>query len=62
MLNYIWLALVVIGILVAVGNDWHDISNDKSHNDEQDVVSLEFSSPPGDSVKIGNNYSCTIIY
>ncbi len=36
MLNYIWLALVVIGILVAVGNDWHDMSVDKYHNEEQD--------------------------
>lgn len=62
MLNYIWLALVVIGILVAVGNDWHDISTDKYHNDEQDLVSFAFFPQTPDSLKAGLHYPCKISY
>ncbi len=38
MLNYIWLGLVVIGILVALGADWHDLSTGRYHNGEEEEV------------------------
>jgi spore maturation protein A len=32
MLNYIWISLIVIGILVAAGSDWHDSATNRYHN------------------------------
>lgn len=40
MLNYIWFALIVIGVLVAVGSDWHDLSTNKFHNGEEMAVTV----------------------
>jgi spore maturation protein A len=34
MLNYIWLSLIVIGIIVAIAGDWRDIATNKYHNNE----------------------------
>ncbi len=45
MLNYIWISLVVIGVLVAVATDWHDISSDKYHNDREVQITFRFSTP-----------------
>jgi spore maturation protein A len=60
MLNYIWLALIVIGVLVAIGNDWHDLSVDKYHNGEKDVVII--SGLPTTSLETGKSYSCSVRY
>jgi len=40
MLNYIWLSLIVIGIAVAVGNDWRDISTNRYRNGEEIAVRI----------------------
>ncbi len=47
---------------VAVGNDWHDISVDKYHNDEQDLVSFAFFPQTPDSLKAGTHHPCKISY
>lgn len=56
MLNYIWLSLLVIGILVAVGNDWHDISSNKYHNGEEIRLAIRPDAPselqPGRAVPV----------
>ena len=44
MLNYVWLALIVIGILVALGSDMRDLSTNKFHNGEEIEATLHF--PP----------------
>lgn len=51
MLNYIWLSLIVIGILVAVGNDWHDLSTNKYHNREEIPALLHFAERPSMSAQ-----------
>ncbi len=59
MLNYIWLGLVVAGILVAVGTDWHDLSVNKYHNGEtltMTIYPVHGSAPPVP----GRPVSCTI--
>jgi spore maturation protein A len=43
MLNYIWLALIVIGIMVAVVYDVHDISTNKFHNGEEFSVTIKLA-------------------
>lgn len=35
MLNYIWLGLIVAGVLIAAGTDWHDASVNSWHNGAQ---------------------------
>jgi len=44
MLNYIWLGLIVVGIVVAVGSDWNDLSTNKYHNGEELTVTLNLDS------------------
>ncbi len=59
MLNYIWLSLIVIGILVAVTIDFRDISTDKFRNGEEIQTELIFDSPPPQLEK-GKHYKCNI--
>jgi spore maturation protein A len=47
MLNYIWLALIVIGVLVAVGNDWNDLQTDRYHNGEAYDAVVGLAEPSG---------------
>lgn len=42
MLNYIWLALIIIGLLVAIGYDVSDLWNDTYRNGQSMPVALEF--------------------
>ena len=42
-MNYIWLALIILGILAAIANDWIDISSNKYHNGEEYSVEIFFS-------------------
>jgi len=56
MLNYIWLALIVIGVLVAVGNDWHDLSTNKYHNGEQISTTIHLSDISVQDLKAGQKY------
>jgi len=51
MLNYIWLALILIGILVAVASDWHDLSANKYHNGEE--IALTIHLPPDVRIESG---------
>jgi len=61
MLNYIWLALIVIGILVAVYGDVHDLSANTFHNGEEITVSLRLLDPTVARVASGGSYACTVI-
>ena len=60
MLNYIWLALIIVGILVAVGNDWHDISTNKYHNGEEVGVTIHLASIVPTHLELGQKYHATI--
>jgi spore maturation protein A len=57
MLNYIWLALIVLGVLVAVGGDWHDLSVNKYHNGEEFLVTIHL--PSGGQLEAGRSLSVT---
>lgn len=59
MLNYIWLSLIVIGILVAVTTDFKDISTNKFRNGEEIQAQLIFDSPTPQLEK-GKHYKCNI--
>ena len=56
MLNYIWLGLIVVGILVAVGSDWHDLSANKYHNGEEIPVLLQFAEQPAMAFQPNQRY------
>ena len=58
MLNYIWLALIVIGVLVAVGGDWHDLSVNKFHNGEEILLAIHL--PPGATPEPGRSLTVGI--
>lgn len=60
MLNYIWLALIVIGVLVAVGNDWRDLSSDAYHNGEETAVTLVLDPAQAASVRAGQTFPATL--
>lgn len=62
MLNYIWLALIVIGIAVAVYGDWKDISNNKYYNGEEIETSLQFFSPPSLPLTQSQVYPCMLVF
>lgn len=68
MLNYIWLSLIIIGILVAVGRDCFDISTNKYQNGEEYEITLQLSSersPSDDTPSLPLNqskgYPCTVL-
>jgi len=61
MLNYIWVILIAAGIIVAVGNDWHDLSSDRYHNAEVDSVSIQIQDIPGDSLRTNSVRSCELL-
>ena len=56
MLNYIWLALIVIGVLVAVFYDANDFWQDTYRNGEQLEVILAFVGPD----EVGTEVPCTV--
>ena len=49
MLNYIWLLLVVIGILTAIGKDVNDEIQNTYRNGKQLTVEISFTQPPMDT-------------
>ncbi len=56
MLNYIWLGLIIIGILVAVGSDWNDLATDKYHNGMEIPALLEFAERPQMPLQTNQNF------
>ncbi len=60
MLNYIWLSLIVIGILVAVSIDFKDISTDKFRSGKEIPSQLIFDSAISQLEK-GKSYKCNIL-
>ena len=61
MLNYIWLALIVIGVLVAVWNDFNDLLNDRYRNNEDEIVSIKLVTPV-DSLDPKISYPCSVLF
>ncbi|MFI5252698.1 MAG: nucleoside recognition domain-containing protein [Bacteroidota bacterium] len=61
MLNYIWLSLIVIGIVVAIGTDISDLSSNKYHNGEQINTVLTLESPPVGGLQTTQHYKCSIV-
>lgn len=62
MLNYIWLALIVLGIGVAVWTDVQDLSTNRYHNGA--VVSADVipaGTAPADSASRTGSFPCTVI-
>jgi spore maturation protein A len=59
-LNYIWLSLLLIGILVAVGNDWRDLSTDKYRNGAELPALLILDEPPAGELTAGRTYQSTL--
>jgi len=62
MLNYIWLSLIIVGIIVAAATDWHDLSADRYHNNEQDFVTIRLLDTAVSSPELNKPYSCSVSY
>jgi spore maturation protein A len=60
MLNYIWLALIILGILAAVWTDWSDLSADKYHNGEEYSVVVLFDQKETFPLDRSKVYPCTV--
>jgi spore maturation protein A len=59
MLNYIWLALILVGITVAVWSDVHDLTADKYHNNREESVAVQFVASGG-SLQPKVSYPCSV--
>lgn len=60
MLNYIWLALILLGIGVALYGDIHDLSVKKYHNGEEIAVTVVLQNPSDVPLKPNQHYNCTL--
>jgi spore maturation protein A len=60
MLNYIWLALIILGILAAVRTDWVDLSANKYHNGEEYSVVVHFTSEETSPMERSRVYPCSV--
>ncbi|MFZ1082112.1 MAG: nucleoside recognition domain-containing protein [Candidatus Kryptoniota bacterium] len=54
MLNYVWIGLVIIGVLTAAGNDIYDASTDRYRNGKD--FELQYDTTAGNTVTVGKNY------
>jgi spore maturation protein A len=61
MLNYIWLSLIIIGIVVAVGTDIGDLSTNKYHNGEEISVTVTLAQAAQAGLQTGQHYPCTVL-
>jgi spore maturation protein A len=61
MLNYIWLALIVCGILVAVGRDVNDLSTNRYHNGEQYSCAITLKDSSASSIQPGKSYPSMLV-
>jgi len=59
-MNYIWLALIILGIVAAVVNDWLDISSNKYHNGEEYSVEIFFSKDIPFPLEDARTYPCSV--
>lgn len=60
MMNYIWLALVILGIVASIANDWIDISSNKYHNGEEYAIEIFFSKGIQFPLEDSKTYPCSI--
>jgi spore maturation protein A len=61
MLNIIWMLLIFVGTLVAVGQDVFDLSTNRYRNGREIAIALQVDSPPDQSLKASRSYPCTVI-
>ena len=61
MLNYIWLGLIVIGVLVAVVSDVRDLKSDRFQNDTEILVTINLEPSVDFLLTSGQHYPCTIV-
>lgn len=61
MLNWIWLTLILVGTLVAAGQDVYDLSTHRYQNGREIKVDLRMDSPSNFSLGGSRSYPCTII-
>ena len=54
MLNYVWIGLVVIGVLTAAGNDIYDASTNRYRNGSD--FELQYDTTTGTKVAFGKDY------
>lgn len=62
MLNYIWLALICIGIGVAVGSDVRDISTDRYRNGTEMAVEIRYPEGDRDAVIPGRRSRVSVTF
>ncbi len=61
MLNIIWMLLIFVGTLVAVGQDVFDLSTNRYQNGREMEIALQTGSPPDQSLKTSRSYPSTVI-
>jgi spore maturation protein A len=61
MLNYIWLSLIIIGILVAIGTDISDLSANKYHNGEKINITVTLATVEQRDFQTGQYYPCSVL-
>jgi spore maturation protein A len=61
MLNVIWILLILIGTLVAVGRDVYDLSIDRYQNHKEIRVFLLIDSPEAGPLQSSRRYPCKIL-
>ncbi len=61
MLNIIWIALIFVGTLVAVGRDLVDLSTNRYQNGREMEIALQMDPPADRLLKPSKAYPCTVI-
>ena len=61
MLNYIWLALIILGIMAAVTTDWVEMSTNKYHNGEEYAIEIRFRPEISFPMDRSKAYPCTLV-
>jgi hypothetical protein len=61
MLNVIWMVLIFVGTLVAVGQDLFDLSTNRYQNGKEIEIGLRMDAPLVRSLKVSQPYLCTVM-
>jgi spore maturation protein A len=61
MLNVIWMALIFIGTLVALGQDLYDLAVDRYQNGQQAAIRLQMNRPQDRLDKSSSPYPCAVL-